>query len=83
MSGMFMPRPPRFIRDSSLIRPVAFDKCLFLKIPHRQNKNILLDSLNNKFSNLSSGTTLFVNVTQPHFELQYSDIKIDTALTDF
>jgi hypothetical protein len=27
------PRPPRFIRDSSLIRPVAFDKCLFLKIP--------------------------------------------------
>jgi hypothetical protein len=26
-------RPPRFIRDSSLIRPVAFDKCLFLKIP--------------------------------------------------
>jgi hypothetical protein len=41
------------------------------------------DSLNNKFSNLSSGTTLFVNVTQPHFELQDSDIKIDTALTDF
>jgi hypothetical protein len=26
-------RPPRFIRDSSLMRPVAFDKCLFLKIP--------------------------------------------------
>jgi hypothetical protein len=44
---------------------------------------ILLDSLNNKFSNLSSGTTLFVNVRQPYFELQDSDIKIDTALTDF
>jgi hypothetical protein len=27
------PRPPRLIRDSSLIRPVAFDKCLFFKIP--------------------------------------------------
>jgi hypothetical protein len=26
-------RPPRLIRDSSLIRPVAFDKCLFFKIP--------------------------------------------------
>jgi hypothetical protein len=30
---MYKARPPRFIRDSSLIRPVAFDKCLFLKIP--------------------------------------------------
>jgi hypothetical protein len=30
---IFAARPPRFIRDSSLIRPVAFDKCLFLKIP--------------------------------------------------
>jgi hypothetical protein len=26
---------------------------------------------------------LFVNVIQPRFELQDSDIKIDTALTDF
>jgi hypothetical protein len=37
---IFAARPPRLIRDSSLIRPVAFDKCLFFKIPHRENKKI-------------------------------------------